>query len=149
MGGPVFIRPDRGQPPPDGALVFHAESVTTDAPLAGFWDLTALRDGYGRFMSLFRAVDPGTLSDADALVTRLLLVHAYRMVLLRDPRLPPEHRPQDWNGAEARSLFRTLYLALTPGARRHVAAHCEGADGLLPAETDATAYRLSGLMSLT
>jgi phenylacetic acid degradation operon negative regulatory protein len=142
MGGPVFIRPDRGQPPPEGALVFHAETVTPERPLATFWDLSALRDGYARFMALFRDVDPARLTDDRALVTRLLLVHGYRMVLLRDPRLPQEHLPADWNGSEARALFRRLYLALTPAAQRHVAMACEGADGLLPAETDATRRRL-------
>ena len=149
MGGPVFIRPDRGQPLRPGALVFHAEMVTTAEPLAGFWALGAMCEGYDQFMMLFRKVDASALSDADALMTRLLLVHAYRMVLLRDPRLPPEHLPLGWNGAEARCLFRTLYLALTPASHRHVAAQCEGAEGLLPAETDATATRLSGLVPST
>ncbi len=149
MGGPVFIRPDRDQPLQPGAMVFHAETVTTAEPLAGFWDLTALRDGYDLFMALFRAIDPSALSDPDALVTRLLLVHAYRMVLLRDPRLPPEHLPADWNGAEARTLFRRLYLGLTPAAHRHIAAQCEGTDGLLPGETDATQRRRSGLLPPT
>lgn len=146
MGGPVFIRPDRGQPLPEGALVFHAETVTTDRPLAGFWDLSALRDGYERFMALFQLIDPANLSDEAALVTRLLLVHGYRMVLLRDPCLPPEHLAADWNGAEARALFRRLYLSLTPAAHRHVAAFCEGGEGLLPAETNATKRRLSDLL---
>jgi phenylacetic acid degradation operon negative regulatory protein len=145
MGGPVFIRPDRGQPPPPGTLVFHAETVTTADPLAGFWDLSALRDGYDGFMALFRTVDPGALDAERALVMRLLLVHAYRMVLLRDPRLPPDHLPADWNGAEARAMFRALYRALTPAAHRHIAAQCEGAEGVLPAETEATALRMAGL----
>ncbi len=147
MGGPVFIRPDRGQPLPPGAMVFHAETVTTAEPLAGFWDLSALREGYDRFMALFGEVRPEALTDTQSLITRLLLVHAYRMVLLRDPRLPPEHLPSDWNGAEARALFRRLYLALTPAAQRHIAACCEGGDGLLPADTPATAHRLAGLQS--
>jgi phenylacetic acid degradation operon negative regulatory protein len=146
MGGPVFIRPDRGQPLPPGALVFHAETVTTDRPLAAFWDLSALQDGYGRFMALFQDIDPASLSDDHALMTRLLLVHAYRMVLLRDPRLPAEHLPADWNGAEARALFRSLYRDLTPGAQRHVARACEGVDGVLPAETDRTQRRLEELL---
>lgn len=147
MGGAVFIRPDRGQPLPEGSLVFHAERVTSDRPLAGFWDLSALRDGYRRFMGLFAGVHPDRLSDDHALVTRLLLVHGYRMVLLRDPRLPPEHLPPDWNGTEARALFRRLYLALTPAAQRHVARFCEGVDGPLPAETEATRRRLALLES--
>lgn len=147
MGGPVFIRPDRGQPLPPEALVFHAETVTTAEPLAGFWDLSALREGYERFIALFAGLEPKPLSDHRALVARLLLVHAYRMVLLRDPRLPAEHLPPGWNGAEARTLFRRLYERLTPGAHRHIAACCEGADGLLPAETEATTRRLARLLS--
>jgi phenylacetic acid degradation operon negative regulatory protein len=146
MGGPVFIRPDRGQPLPAGALVFHAETVTSDRPLAQFWDLSALRDGYRRFMALFRDIDPANLSDDRALITRLLLVHGYRMVLLRDPRLPVEHLPADWNGSEARALFRRLYRDLTPGAQRHVAGACEGVDGVLPAETEGTQRRLDELL---
>lgn len=145
MGGSVFIRPDRGQALPAGALVFHAEPLTAAGPLAGFWDLSALRNGYDQFMALFAGIDPGTLDGAQALVARLLLVHAYRIVLLRDPRLPAGHLPPGWNGAEARALFDRLYQALTPAAHRHIAARCEGADGLLPAETEATAKRAAGL----
>lgn len=145
LGGCVYIRPDRGQAARAGALVFHAEAVTTEEPLAGFWDLSALRDGYGRFMDLFGAVDPAGLADGQALVVRLLMVHAYRMVLLRDPRLPEAHLPEGWNGAQARALFRRLYLALTPAAQRHVALACEGVDGVLPAMTEATERRLEAL----
>ncbi|MBD3763222.1 MAG: PaaX family transcriptional regulator [Rhodobacterales bacterium] len=146
MGGQVFIRPDRGQPLPPGALVFHAEPLTPDAALAGFWDLRALRDGYAGFMALFDGIDPAALTGAEALAARLLLVHAYRFVLLRDPRLPAGHLPADWNGPQARALFRRLYLGLTPAAQAHVAASCEGADGFLPAETEATARRRAGLL---
>lgn len=149
MGGPVFLRPDRGQAPPPGALVFHSASPKGETPLASFWDLSALSEGYDRFMALFAMLDPANLSPAQALVARLLLVHAYRMVLLRDPRLPAEHLPDGWNGAEARALFRTLYDALTPQAEAHVALTCEGVDGLLPAETDATQRRLAALRAPT
>ena len=141
MGGSVFIRPDRGQGARDGALVFHAEAITAPERMAGFWDLSALRAGYARFVDLFGAIDPAGMSDSQALMVRLLMVHAYRMVLLRDPRLPQEHLPEAWNGAEARHLFRRLYLALTPGAHRYVALSCEGVGGTLPAETEATRQR--------
>lgn len=147
MGGSVFLRPDRGQPLPPGALAFHAEVLTGCAPLAGFWDLTALSDGYARFMQLFDGIDPAALAGAEALTARLLLVHAYRFVLLRDPRLPAEHLPPGWNGAEARARFRQLYRALSPAAHGHVARLCEGPDGLLPAETPATQQRDTGLAS--
>lgn len=147
MGGSVFLRPDRGQTISDRALAFHAEVMSSTGSLAEFWELGALRDGYARFMSLFADVDPQRLSEPEMLLARLLLVHSYRFVLLRDPRLPPDHLPAGWNGAEARALFRALYLALTPGAHRHIAARCEGPDGLLPAETAATEQRMSSLLA--
>ncbi|MFN4156640.1 MAG: PaaX family transcriptional regulator C-terminal domain-containing protein [Paracoccaceae bacterium] len=150
IDGTVFIRPDRGQPIPAGAVAFRAEAVLSAAPLAGYWDLSALNDGYARFLQLFGPVEKVVargVADAEALILRLLLVHAYRMVLLRDPRLNPEHLRSDWNGAEARGLFRSLYLALTPAAHRHISAHCEGSEGLFPAETESTSVRLEGLTS--
>jgi phenylacetic acid degradation operon negative regulatory protein len=128
-------------------MVFHAEAVTASSLLAGLWDLRTLRDGYNRFISLFSGVDVASLTDAEALVMRLLLVHGYRMVLLRDPRLPAEQLPTGWNGTEARALFRRLYGALTPAAHRHVATQCEGVEGLLPAETEETSRRLSAVLS--
>lgn len=145
LGGNVFIRPDRGQMVRDGALVFQAEAVAAPERMAAFWDLSALHDGYARFLDLFGPLDPRALTDGQALMVRLLLVHAYRTVLLRDPRLPQDHLPPSWNGAEARGLFRRLYLGLTPGAHRHVAAVCEGEDGPLPAETEATRLRMAAL----
>lgn len=148
IDGAVFIRPDRGQPVPPGAVAFRAEAMLPAVPLAAYWDLTALSDGYSRFLHLFAPVldmDAGRFAEAEALILRLLLVHAYRTVLLRDPRLPPEHLPPDWNGAEARALFRSLYLALTPAAHRHVSRHFEGSDGLFPAETEAVLARLASL----
>ncbi|MFN3844565.1 MAG: PaaX family transcriptional regulator C-terminal domain-containing protein [Paracoccaceae bacterium] len=150
MDGSVFVRPDRGQAIPPGALAFRAQTMLPAASLAGYWDLTTLREGYIRFLDLFlpfEGVDVRKMTDADALILRLLLVHAYRIVLLRDPRLPPEHLPADWNGVEARRLFRSLYLALTPAAHRFVAVHCEGPEGLFPAETEISAQRLSNLSS--
>ena len=147
LGGSVFIRPDRGQAPPTGALVFHAEALTNARPLTAFWDLTALRDGYAGFIALFSSLTPDRLSESEALTARLLLVHAYRFVLLRDPRLPVEHLPADWNAPEARALFCRLYLALTPAAESHVAALCEGTDGPLPATTEASEHRRLALLS--
>lgn len=141
MGGQVFIRPDRGQAVPAGAVLFRGEAATPVVPVADFWDLAALSQGYADFMQLFDGLDPAGLDDADALTARLLLVHAYRFVLLRDPRLPPAHLPSGWNAAPSRALFRRTYDALTPAAHRWIAAVCEGADGPLPADTAATVQR--------
>jgi phenylacetic acid degradation operon negative regulatory protein len=155
MGGPVFLRPDRGQAAPSGAILLHAAAPDDPAPLAQFWDLSSLQQGYeamlARFLPLDAALparplaDADADADADALVARLLLVHAYRHVLLRDPRLPPPALPRGWKGQEARALFRRLYLRLTPGTERHIAARLLGEAGPLPARTAESAARLAGM----
>ncbi|PQV53799.1 PaaX family transcriptional regulator [Defluviimonas denitrificans] len=146
MGGSVFIRPDRGQTPPDGAMCFHADDPADVAQVAQFWDLTALDARYADFLSRFSPVAAaGRLSDECSLVLRLLLVHAFRGVVLRDPRLPAVALPPDWKGHAARSLFRMLYLRLTPPAEGWIGARFEGAGGRLPDQTPISIGRLQSL----
>lgn len=147
MGGQMFIRPDRGQAPPSGALLFRASDPDDLAEVAQYWDLSALQSRYldmlRRFGDIERAV--GRVSDETALIVRLLLVEDYRHVLLRDPRLPPQVLPVEWKGMAAGNLFRQLYGALTPAAERHIASRLEGMDGFLPARTVQSDGRLAGI----
>ncbi|MFD2816396.1 PaaX family transcriptional regulator C-terminal domain-containing protein [Paracoccus aerius] len=71
------------------------------------------------------------LSPEDALIARLLLVHLYRGVLLRDPGLPAEALPADWPGHAAQALFSDLYPALSPGGGAYRAG--DGRRGRPPA----------------
>ncbi|MFC3569317.1 PaaX family transcriptional regulator C-terminal domain-containing protein [Paracoccus sp. TOH] len=150
MGGTVFIRPDRGQEPPEGAVVFQARDPEAAAELARYWDLSALQGRYlemlGRFGDVLEPARRGALPDETALVVRLLLVEVYRKVLLRDPRLPARVLPPDWRGGAARDLFRRLYAALSPAAERHIASRFEGVDGFLPARTAESANRMDGML---
>lgn len=135
LGGRVYIRPDRGQPLPEGAIGFHAPDPEQLSNLGQFWDLSDLDAGYRDMMQRFGKIKAaGPFPDAVAFTVRLLLVHVYRSVLLRDPRLPAVALPPDWQGARARALFRELYQSLSPAAERHIAGHLEGEDGFLPAQ---------------
>lgn len=149
MGGQVYIRPDRAQVPPDGVILFHASDPAVPGEVARFWDLSSLHQRYldmlARFAPLADGARRDALSDEAALVARLLLVHVYRNVILRDPRLPQSALPADWQGGNARTLFRDLYVALSPKADRHIAARFEGIDGHLPASTPQSETRLAGL----
>lgn len=146
MGGGVFIRPDRGQPVPPGALLFSASDPQPLAEVARFWDLSALQARYLDMLARFGPVEQAAgLSDETSLVIRLLLVETYRHVLLRDPRLPKGALPPEWQGSAARALFDRLYARLTPAAERHIAARFEGVDGPLPAQSQMTRTRLAGM----
>ena len=149
MGGQVFIRPDRGQEAPAGAVLFCAGDPGDPAEVAQYWDLSALQARYLDMLRRFGGIERmvGRISDETALIVRLLLVEVYRHVLLRDPRLPAEALPADWKGAPARDLFRRLYGALTPAAERHISARLEGPDGFLPARTVQTNRRLTEIFN--
>lgn len=149
MAASVYIRPDRGQALPEGAQMLAASDPQDMGWIAGFWDLSSLQGRYHDLIDRFSPVldKADSLSDESALAARLLLVHAYRGVLLRDPRLPAPALPADWQGREARDLFKALYLALSTKAGRWIAAHCERDDGPLPSGSDQLRAREEGLLS--
>lgn len=155
IGPDLYLAPGPASEPGPG-LMFGAELLAGAALMPGWaerlWRLGDYAQGYRRMIALFAPLDEAlaqgrALSGTEALVARLLLVHSYRAVLLRDPRLPPEALPPDWPGDEARALFRRLYLALSGQADARIGARMEGSDGLLPRETAETRARLESLSS--
>jgi len=151
IGPDLYLRPNHPANVPVLGLTFRAEVMKDGGLLADYaatlWNLPSFADEYQAMLDLFSplltALDRGeTLLAADAVSVRLLLVQAYRAVLLRDPRLPADALPKDWPGLAARRLFGRLYLALSPLADAYIGAQFEGRDGHLPARTDETAARL-------
>lgn len=114
------------------------------------WDLKRLAADYAAFLDTFRPVWQA-LSGAEHLdpktcfVVRTLLMHAYRRVLLRDPKLPDELLEANWPGTSARLLCRNLYRLIQAAAEQHLMAELESADGAVP-EAHPTYYlRFGGL----
>ena len=52
----------------------------------------------------------------EALPLRLLLVHEWRRIALRDPALPDALLPDGWPGRDAAALAARLYAGLVPAA---------------------------------
>jgi len=139
-------------------VVFRSEVVHGQRDLGAFarehWALEPHAEAYRGFLDRFGALagelQGGLRPDAaECLAVRLLLVHQFRLVVLRDPRLPAAALPPDWPGAAARRLFCDLYLRLSPEADRHVARRLVTADGALPEESEATRRRLALLRETT
>ncbi len=98
------------------------------------WVLDATAEAYRRFMLGFEplgdALKSGLkLSELDALLTRTLLIHAYRRIVLRDPLLPLEILPEDWPGTAARSLCGFIYRRVLDQSERWLDDNAIGADG--------------------
>jgi phenylacetic acid degradation operon negative regulatory protein len=130
----LAILPDRGAPlAPLPGCRFAATTVDDLGPLlAGAWPLEALAARMRSFIDRFEAFEAGELAPAGILGLRLLLVHVFRDLALRDPLLPSALLPPDWPGRAARTLFARLYRALSPGAEAVIAARFRNRAGPLP-----------------
>ena len=115
------------------------------------WDLGELSAAYGVFLSRFdplmaqlKSIEP---SPESCFVLRTVLIHEYRRVRLRDPELPAELMPADWEGAAARDLCRDLYRRVQAGCERHLMVRLETPDGALPSPKASYYERFGGLAS--
>jgi phenylacetic acid degradation operon negative regulatory protein len=105
---------------------------------AASWPVAEAAQAYERFLSAFEPLEQaiangGTLTDGQAMVARILLIHEYRRVVLRYRPLPSELLPADWPGETALSLCRTLYHALLPQAEAWLDRYGRAQEGPLPA----------------
>ncbi len=143
-------------PLPAGALGFAAQPEGATGLLRDFaaahFDLqshaAAYRDFATRFALPGAAKPAGAGDGAAALALRLLMVHAWRQTLLRDPRLPDAALPADWPAPLARAVFARSYLALSDAADSHVAASFQALSGALARESAPTRNRLAALQAV-
>jgi phenylacetic acid degradation operon negative regulatory protein len=82
--------------------------------VASAWDLRDLEREYRSFVRHFRPIldrlsAASSPSAESCFRVRILAVHEYRRILLRDPELPAELLSDAWAGAEARRLCAALY----------------------------------------
>ena len=137
----VWVAPS-GVPVPEEAagairLEVSAEDHSGRRLLSESWPLDRTADAYLKFMKTFaplRALlDRGdALSDAEAFTARILLIHYYRRVVLRDPLLPVALLPKDWPGSRARTLCGNIYRALLAPSEQWLDRHGSNENGPLP-----------------
>ena len=107
-----------------GAAAFLGRPAAPVAALAEeAWDLAGLSAAYAAFANRFAPLEAaaGRLDGGRALAARLLIVHDFRRIALRDPALPASALPPGWKGSEARARFGRLYAALSVAAEAHAA----------------------------
>jgi phenylacetic acid degradation operon negative regulatory protein len=114
------------------------------------WNLDELGFRYKRFLEKFRPLwrelsTNDNLSPEDCITARILLIHEYRKILLRDPLLPDELLPGDWEGRSAKQLCRNLYRAIYSRSDEHLANILENASGPLPGPSQGFYRRFGGL----
>lgn len=120
-----------------GTAEIASKSAVLKRLVAESWDLEALAMGYRQFLARFGSLGEtlaagSQLSPLESLLVRLLLIHEYRKVILRDPALPAVLLPEDWPGREAQALCRRVYAAVVEGAEAWVSGNLHRDDGDLP-----------------
>jgi len=147
----VWARPGGGAEVEGDGLVFESTVVSDTESLEkavrDAWDLDAVAERYGRFVQRFRrlAADGEQLEPLDAIAARTLLVHDYRRLVLRDPRLPLDLLPEAWPGTEAHEVAEQAYRALLPASEAWLDAEDRTPDGPLSPPGEAFYRRFGGL----
>jgi phenylacetic acid degradation operon negative regulatory protein len=137
----VWVAPS-GVPVPEEAarairLEVSAEDDSGRRLLSESWPLDRTADAYLKFMKTFEPLRGWIerreqLSDADAFTARVLLIHHYRRVVLRDPLLPTALLPRDWPGRAARRLCGDIYRGLLAPSEQWLDLNGSNENGPLP-----------------
>lgn len=132
------------------ARVHESKTSYLRALINEAWQLEELGDRYGVFLERFRPVYEAAREDDArdpmlAFCMRVLMIHEYRRILLRDPWLPTELLPERWAGHAAFQLCRNLYAQLVEPAERFLSEHIENAYGPLPPPGPEFFARFGGL----
>ncbi|MEM9009612.1 MAG: PaaX family transcriptional regulator C-terminal domain-containing protein [Pseudomonadota bacterium] len=138
----TFVRPETELMPPvepeADALLFREASLASDLP-HDTWPLEEIAAAYATVAELIAATDAalgeGTPVPLDAIAARVLLIHAWRRAVLRDPGLPPALLPSDWPAEPARAALRTVYQRLLAPSEAWLDEAARRSGGV-PAQTD-------------
>ncbi len=137
----VWVAPSGVPVPEEAARAIRLEVSAEDESgrrLSGeSWPLDRTAGAYLKFIKTFEPLRAWSgkrdaLTEADAFTARILLIHHYRRVVLRDPLLPPALLPRDWPGRVARALCGDIYRALLPKSEQWLDQHGTNEDGPLP-----------------
>ena len=149
----VWVAPS-GVPVPEEAasairLEVSAEDDSGRRLLSESWPLGRTADAYLKFMKTFEPLRSSigrgeALSDADAFTARILLIHHYRRVVLRDPLLPTPLLPRDWPGRAARALCGEIYRGLLAPSEQWLDTRASNENGPLPKPGRALSRRFDG-----
>ncbi|MCR9134653.1 MAG: phenylacetic acid degradation operon negative regulatory protein PaaX [Alphaproteobacteria bacterium] len=137
----VFVLPGRNVAIPEkgasnGEFVFQSDlsdETTARDLVASAWPLDEIETGYRSLIEAFTPLaaclaagsQPGPLS---SIAARSLLIHRFRRMVLRDPQIPNQLRPVDWQGNAARQLVSDLYRQLAAPSEQWL-DQCRNASG--------------------
>jgi len=139
----------------DAGIAFFAKEMDQSPAMmrqlvSTAWDLDEVRKGYGEFISSFE--DLPTLLEKEApappiaFALRTLMVHQFRRLALRDPRLPEDIFAIGWPGERAFRLIRAAYAGLLVHSEAYLDQMFQAEGGIAPAADGRLFERFSGAL---
>ena len=126
-------------PVPDSAIRVEVSATHDMAQrlILESWPLDRTAASYHDFLKTFAALESWMqqakeMEPADAMLARILMIHHYRRVLLRDPLLPEALLPKNWPANDARDLCARIYRGLLPMSEKWLDDHGASVTGKLP-----------------
>mgnify|MGYP001235154778 FL=1 len=129
----------------DQVVIFKAETLqlwqesypTVKRMVATNWPVNELHTRYDRFIKDFRdfmniVENADDLDTIQAFQIRILLIHQYRRILLKDPDLPSELLPSNWLSLNARNLSSNLYQLVVSSGEEFFMEFARTSEGAMP-----------------
>ncbi|WCE30911.1 PaaX family transcriptional regulator [Vibrio sp. SCSIO 43137] len=134
------------------AELFSSDGDTLREMVSQAWDLERIEAEYRDFYTLFEPVSQvlekmtsSDISEEEAFKLRLLVIHFYRRIIVRDPDLPVALLPQEWPRKRAEQVAINIYHKVHAKAMEYLMAHGETANGKLPMPSPNYYIRFGGL----
>ena len=129
----------------DQVVVFKAETLqlwqesypTVKRMVATNWPVQELHQRYEKFIADFREFfhmveQEDELDPVQAFQLRILLIHQFRRILLKDPNLPFELLPSNWLSLNARNLSSNLYQTVVAAGDEFFMEIARTSEGSMP-----------------
>ena len=130
----------------DSVIVFTSRTIdeSSNAVLKRLvsekWNLESLQQDYQYFTQSYTKLKilakEKSLSDRQNFLLRILLIHEYRRILLKDHELPEKMLPEKWAGYSANQLAKAFYRLLEKKSCRYISCSLENMNGTLPGAID-------------
>jgi phenylacetic acid degradation operon negative regulatory protein len=113
------------------------------------WPIEQLHQRYDKFINDFRnilsLIENDDFDALQAFQIRILLIHQYRRILLKDPNLPLELLPSDWLALTARNLTSNVYQTIVSASEAFFLNIARTAEGTMPPARPQFYKRFGGL----
>lgn len=139
-------------------VVFKAEALqlwqesypTLKRMVAINWPIQELHQRYEKFIHDFREFfqlveNEDEIDPVQAFQIRILLIHQYRRILLKDPNLPFELLPSNWLSLNARNLTTNLYQTVVSAGEEFFMDTARTSEGSMPVVHPQFNKRFGGL----